>query len=181
MIIFLIFLGASADLDNLEEIEANLAELKQNFDENYIQLSNLITKTQELSRDFRGYRLRSHRIISKLEQSTDVAIYNVFNTEIERKHIFIENQSIATMKSVSERGVTKRIEKVIDHFVKRQQVPDPEMYQYLFQVERKIGELAFLIKSVYNIDWLYLSLIGISLGLVLIWRRVKYAEKRHIL
>lgn len=172
---------AAADLQGLENLQGELGKLQVNIEEQGIFITNLLKKTQDISREARQMLQKPNRIISKLEKSTDVAVYKIFNTEIERKHKHAENAYKSCKKSVKEGKIVSRIDKVIDHYVKRQQVPDPEMHQYLLQVERKIGEIAVLIKNVYNIDWLYLILIGIAFGLALTWRNAKKAEKRHFL
>ena len=179
MLIFLVLLSVSAELENLDKLQRELSQVQLSIEEHSIFLSNLLKKTQDMGRDIRQFTLKSTKIISKLEKSSDVAVYKIFNSELERKHKHMDDQHAICKKNVRDGKITSRIDKILDFYVKRQQVPDPEMHQYLLHVERKIGEIAVLIRGVYNIDWLYLSLIAIAFGVVLTWRSVKRAEKRH--
>ncbi|OMJ82528.1 hypothetical protein SteCoe_16754 [Stentor coeruleus] len=134
-----------------------------------------------MAKESRQISSKSNKIISKLQKSTDVNIYSVFNADIYRKYELAESQYKSIDKNLKDGSVTKRIENVIEFYVKRQKVPDPEMHQHLLQVERKIGEVAHLIKNTYNIDWLCITLIGFSLVAVYVWKIAKKAEKKHYL
>jgi hypothetical protein len=80
---------------------------------------------------------------------------------------------------LKEGSVPKRIEKIIDFYVKRQQVPDPEMHIYLMQLERKIGELASHVRKTFNIDKVNMVLISLGVLLGLIWQNVGIVKKSH--
>ena len=179
--LFLVLLNICLSIENFDKIQEEAKSIQHNLEESFIILSNLLVKLEETNRSIRLISNKSNRVIIKLLESTDVSIYNVFNSDIEKKHKFVENQYFTTEKSVKEGGVTNRIEKVIDYYVKRQQVPDPEMHHHLLSLERKIGEVGSLIKNVYNLDWLYLVLIISAFGVVILWKNVKKAEKRHFL
>jgi uncharacterized protein YoxC len=179
MSIFVLAVAVSAATSR--DLELGVSNIQGDLDQHWALLSNTVKKVQDISREVRMINVRGSKIITKLTQSTDVAIYAMFNSEIQRKCGLAEQQYKSIEKNVGKGAVMERIEKVIDYYVKRQHVPDPEMHQHLFQLERKVGEVASLMRDVYNIDWLYLSLIVMGIAMGGLWRLVKTAQKRHVL
>lgn len=170
--LFTLTLTTSTPSTPLHQLEADLKS-------SLATLSSIHSKLTQLNKEARVLHIKSTKTISQLKKSTDVAIYEMFNNEIQRKFSLAESMIKGANKSLKEGSVPKRIEKVLDFYVKRQQVPDPEMHIYLVQLERKIGELASHVKKVYNLDRVNLALIGIGVGLVAVYKNVRVSEKEH--
>lgn len=181
MNILLLFTLALGAFEELNKIEVELNDIAKVLNDSSTVLSHIIKKTHDMSREIRLVSSKSNRLVSKLQKSVDVAVYSMFNSEIERKYKALQYQYKIINKNVAAGSVTKRIGKIVDHFVKRQKIPDAEMHQSLVQLEHKIGELAKVIKDSYNLDWLYLSLIVIGIVLVIIWKNINYGQKKHLL
>lgn len=160
-------------------IHEDFQNLQVQIQENLSLLKNIHAKLVQLNKEVRVLNIKSIKTVSQLKKSTDVAIYEMFNGEIQRKYRLAESMVQGADKSLAAGSVPKRILKVIDFFIKRQQVPDPEMHVYLVQLERKIGELSSHIKKVYNVDKLNISLILILIALATISSNTGTAEKKH--
>lgn len=161
------------------QLTQELELMKQETLESWQKLEEIEKKVKNMARDARVTGIKAVKTVSQLKKSTDVAIYEMFNKEIERKEKLGASLYKSAQKNLKENTVPKRIEKVIDFYVKRQQVPDPEMHIYLVQLERKIGELASHVKKSYNIDRINLTLLGMALLLVAIYRQLEKPDKVH--
>lgn len=170
--LFILTINANTSLPDLQQISTELQETLNT-------LSNINKKLIQLNKEVRILHIKSIKTISQLKKSTDVAIYEMFNNEIQRKYKLAESMIKGANKSLKEGSVPKRIEKVIEFYVKRQQVPDPEMHIYLVQLERKIGELASHVRKVYNLDKVNLALIGIGIALMAVLVNVRVTDKEH--
>ena len=158
-----------------EELEG----LKEQVQEGLRVLEEVHGKVVQLNREARVLNIKAIKTVAQLKKSTDVAIYELFNSEIQRKHSLGESIIKGAEKSLEAGSVPKRILKVIDFYIKRQQVPDPEMHIYLVQLERKIGDLSKHIKKVYNLNNINISLILILIALATIITNLKTPEKKH--
>lgn len=165
-------------LDILEDLKEAKQDLEYQFEVlakiSFDQTVNSMIQTAK------SYTIKARKTNNKITKITDVAILDVFNSEIDKKCSLADSQLNGIEKHIEKGSITKRLEKFIDFYVKRSQVPDTDLETVVHIVEKKAGELKFNLKKTYSLNWIYILLVIIAIGQILVLRGIMQAQKKHI-
>ncbi|CAG9315322.1 unnamed protein product [Blepharisma stoltei] len=164
------------------DILADLTETRQDLEYQFDVLAK-ISFNQTIAnmiQTVKNYTIKTRRTNSKINKITDVAILDVFNSELERKRDLANSQLNGIEKHLDKGTMTNRLEKIIDFWYKRSQVPDKDLEIVVQMVEKKAGQIQYLLKKTYSLNWIYILLVIIAVGAILILKGVIQAQKRHI-
>lgn len=178
--IFALLLLNSVLAQDIAKLETDLNELKQLVEESYLILSNSVKKSQDLGRDTRLIMSKSAKAISRMQQATDVSIYSMFNTEIQRKHSLMETKLKQSEGFMNDNPFTKKIKITLDYFTHKQR-SNQIFHEDFNRLEKTLKETKEIVESIYDFSTIFVFVAVIAAGVLVLWKNVKTAQKKHYL
>jgi len=168
--------------DELQDIKTDLNEIKQDIEYQWSSLGpSLVQALESLSSKVQNDNSRIKDSTSKLLNTKDQNILKAFDSEILNKNHLIDENLNRIYKNLQKGSQYQRLSKVLDIYTRRQAVPDKDLALVTQLLENQAGKIQQQISKTYGFEWLYLVLAAIGLGVVLVWRALYNAQKRHIL
>ena len=178
--IFALLLLSSVLAEDVTKLETDINDLKQLIEESYLILSNSVKKSQDLGRDTRLIMSKSAKAISRMQQATDVSIYSMFNTEIQRKHSLMETKLKQSETFMNDNPFTKKIRITLDYFTHKQR-PNQIFHDDFSRLEKTLKETKETAESIYDFSTIFVFAGVIAVGVLVLWKNVKTAQKKHYL
>mmetsp|Transcript_2093 Transcript_2093/g.3345 ORF Transcript_2093/g.3345 Transcript_2093/m.3345 type:complete len:192 (-) Transcript_2093:389-964(-) len=168
--------------DELQDIKTDLNEIKQDIEYQWSSLGpSLVQALESLSSKVQNDNSKIKDSTSKLLNTKDQNILKAFDSEILNKNHLIDENLNRIYKNLQKGSQYQRLSKVLDIYTRRQAVPDKDLALVTQLLETQAGKIQQQISKTYGFEWLYLVLAAIGLGVVLVWRALYNAQKRHIL
>lgn len=177
ILLSLILIGKTKDIDSLE---TEIHVLKSMVEDTFVLLSNTVKKAQDLNLDTRLINDKSKKATEKIQENTDVTQYQAFNNHLQNKNELIGSKLKILDDLLKSKPIAFSIEKVLEKHAKGR-AKHQDFHQIFSLLEDQIINLRSTAESIYDLSYIFYSLIFFSICLILVWRNLRTAKKKHYL
>lgn len=177
VLLSLISIGKTKDIDSLE---TDIHALKNLVEDTFVLLSNTVKKAQDLNLDTRLIVDKSKKSAVNIQESTDVTQYQHFNSHLQSKNEIIRNKLKVLDDLLKSKPIAFNIEKVLEKHAKSR-TKFQDFHQSFRLLEDQLANLRSTAESIYDLTYIFYSLIFFSICLALVWKNLRTAKKKHYL